>query len=98
VYELEFVTGSAQFVSRSERERRRWVKLSTAVVDGCLFCLGLVSNRGLKSKGHQTQELLTKSFDAPLDCLPQRRYADAGCDAEWIHELCRGEWGIESLI
>jgi len=34
----------------------------------------------------------------PLNCLPQRLYADAGYDADWIDEMCRGEWGIESVI
>jgi IS5 family transposase len=29
---------------------------------------------------------------------PQRLYADAGYDAEWIHEHCREQWGVESVI
>lgn len=95
---METSTASAHFVSRSGRERRRWVKLSTAVVCGCLFPIGLVADWGPTNDKCQAQELLTKSFDVPLDCLPQRLYADAGYDADWIHELCRGEWGVESLI
>jgi hypothetical protein len=29
---------------------------------------------------------------------PQRLYADGGYDAEWLHERCRGSWGVESVI
>jgi len=29
---------------------------------------------------------------------PARLYPDSGYDAEWIHEHCREEWGVESLI
>lgn len=95
---METTTASAHFVSRAGRERRRWVKLSTAVVCGSLFPIGLVADWGPTNDKCQAQELLTKSFDVPPDCLPQRLYADAGYDADWIHELCRGEWGIESMI
>lgn len=95
---METSTASAHFVSRSGRERRRWVKLSAAVVCGCLFPIGLVADWGPSNDKCQAEELLSKSFDGPLDCLPQKLYADAGYDADWIHELCREEWGIESLI
>ena len=29
---------------------------------------------------------------------PERLYADAGYDAEWIHRHCREDWGVESVI
>ena len=29
---------------------------------------------------------------------PARLYADAGYDAEWIHEHCRQQWGVQSVI
>ncbi len=95
---METSTASAHFVSRSGRERRRWVKLSVVVVCGCLFPLGLVADWGPTSDKCQAGDLLSKSFEVPLNCLPQRLYADAGYDADWIHERCRSQWGIESVI
>jgi hypothetical protein len=95
---MEATIASAHFVSHSGRERRRWVKLSSAVVCGSLFPIGLVADWGPTNDKCQAQKLLTKSFDMAPDCLPQRLYADAGYDADWIHELCRGERGIESMI
>lgn len=29
---------------------------------------------------------------------PQRLYADAGYDAEWVHTVCREDWQVESII
>ena len=30
--------------------------------------------------------------------LPATLSADAGYDAEWVHDQCRLEWGVESVI
>jgi len=30
--------------------------------------------------------------------LPAKLYADAGYDAEWVHDQCRLGWGAESVI
>jgi len=30
--------------------------------------------------------------------LPAKWYADAGYDAAWVHDQCRLEWGVESVI
>jgi hypothetical protein len=30
--------------------------------------------------------------------LPAKLYADAGYDAEWVHDQCRLDWGAESVI
>lgn len=38
---METSTASAHFVSRLGREHRRWVKLSSALVCGGLFLIGL---------------------------------------------------------
>lgn len=95
---METSNASAHFVSRSGRERRRWVKLSATVVCGCLFPMGLVATWGPTNDKCQARELLNKSFDVPPHCLPQRLYADAGYDADWIHHKCRSQWGIESVI
>lgn len=91
-------SSSAHFASRAGRTRRRWVKLSLAVVCGSLFPLGLVMDWGPSNDKCQAFALLEKSFEEPLPGPRPRLYADAGYDADWIHELCRGEWGVESII
>ena len=95
---METSTASAHYVSRAGRERRRWVKLSASVVCGCLFPVGLVASWGPGNDKCEAQELITKTLDVPPDLLPQRLYGDAGYDADWIHALCREEWGVESVI
>lgn len=95
---MESTIASAHFVSRSGRKRRRWVKLSAVVICGSLFPMGLVVDWGPGNDKCQAEKLLSKSFQGPLESLPQRLYGDAGYDAHWIHALCREEWGIESVI
>jgi hypothetical protein len=41
------------------------------------------------------RELLPKVRDA---IHPDLLYADAGYDAEWIHEFCNEQWGLYSVI
>jgi len=43
----------------------------------------------------QARGLLTQAQEV---ARPQRLYADAGYDAEWIHKQCREQWGVESVI
>jgi len=35
---------------------------------------------------------------ASATTLLAKLYADAGYDAEWVHDQCRLEWGVESAI
>ena len=95
---METTTASAHFTSRAGRQRRKWVKLSLAVVCGSLFPLGLVLDWGPGNDKCQAFELLQKSFDAADSYLPHRMYADAGYDADWIHGVCREVWGVQSII
>lgn len=95
---METSVASAHFTSRAGRERRRWVKLSVAVVCGSLFPVGLVLDWGPGSDKAQTAALLDKSLDRPAPELPQRLYADAGYDADWIHATARENWGVETVI
>jgi hypothetical protein len=95
---METTTASAHFTGRAGRQRRKWVKLSVAVVCGSLFTLGLVLDRGPGNDKCQAFELLQKSFEAADPHLPQRMYADAGYDADWIHGVCREVWGVQSII
>jgi len=95
---METSVASAHFVSRSGRQRRRWVKVSLVVVCGLLFPTGMVMGWGPSSDKSDAPEVLEKSFAVPLDALPQRLYGDAGYDADWIHAYCREEHGVEAII
>lgn len=95
---METSVASAHFVSRSGRQRRRWVKVSLVVVCGLLFPTGMVMGWGPSSDKSDAPALLEKSFAVPLDALPQRLYGDAGYDADWVHAWCREEHGVEAII
>jgi hypothetical protein len=92
---LEPTTASAHFQSRSGRTRRQWVKVSTIVLCGSLLPLSLVLGWGPGNDKSQAKELMTKAGQATL---PAKLYADAGYDAEWVHDQCRLDWGAESVI
>ncbi len=92
---LETTTASAHFQSRSGRRRRKWVKVSTIILCGSLLPVSLVLDWGPGNDKCQAGELLAKASEATL---PAKLYADAGYDAEWVHDQCRLEWGVESVI
>jgi hypothetical protein len=92
---LETTTASAHFQCRRGGQRRKWVKISTIVLCGSLLPLGLVMDWGSNNDKCQAKALIGKASQATL---PAKLYADAGYDAEWIHDQCRLEWGVESVI
>ncbi len=92
---LETTTASAHFQCRRGGQRRKWVKVSTVVLCGSLLPLGLVLDWGPNNDKCQARELLAKAQQA---AVPDRLYADAGYDAEWIHVQCREQWGVDSVI
>ena len=92
---LETTTASAHFQSRAGRTRRKWVKVSTIVLCGSLLPLSLVLGWGPGNDKSQAKELMAKASKATL---PATLYADAGYDAEWVHDQCRLDWGAESVI
>jgi len=92
---LETTTASAHFQSRAGRTRRKWVKVSTIVLCGSLLPLSLVLDWGPGNDKSQAGELMAKASKATL---PAKLYADAGYDAEWVHDQCRLDWGAESVI
>src|ERR1700720_2521174 len=92
---LETTTASAHFQCRRGGQRRKWVKISTVVLCGSLLPLGLVLGWGPTNDKCQARELIAKAQQA---AMPDKLYADAGYDAEWIHVQCREEWGVESVI
>jgi hypothetical protein len=92
---LETTTASAHFQCRRGGQRRRWVKISTVVLCGSLLPLGLVMDWGPTNDKCQAQALIAKAQTA---AVPDKLYADAGYDAEWIHVQCREQWGVQSVI
>jgi hypothetical protein len=92
---METTTASAHFQSRAGRIRRKWVKVSTIVLCGSLLPLSLVLDWGPGNDKRQAKELIAKASAATL---PAKLYADAGHDAEWVHDQCRLDWGAESVI
>jgi Transposase DDE domain len=88
-------TASEYFRSRSGKRPRQWVKVSVMVWCGTLMPLALVVDRGPSNDRIQVPALLAQ---AQQGAQPTRLYADAGYDAEWIHEECRTTWRVESVI
>ncbi len=92
---LARTTVSDYFTSRRGRKFRRWVKVAVVVVAGSLLPAALVVDLKPTHDCVQARSLLAQVQAANQ---PQRLYADAGYDAEWIHEHCREQWGVESVI
>jgi hypothetical protein len=92
---METTTASAHFNTRRGRSRRKWVKLSLVIFCGSLLPLALHLDWGPSNDKTQAAALLSQALG---NAVPSRLYADAGYDAEWIHQLCHEGWGIESVI
>jgi hypothetical protein len=98
---VEISGASAHFLSRTGRKRRRYVKISLSVLCGSLFPLAIVLDWGpRKNDLSQAPALLHKtlSLASASGRLPSKLYADAGYDADWVHEVCRKQWGVQSWI
>jgi hypothetical protein len=93
---LETSTASAHFVSRSKKERKKWVKLSVAVLTTSLLPLGAVLDWGPNNDKCQAWPLLQQSLSGAIK--PPKLYADAGYDAEWVHGVCREEFGVATTV
>jgi len=92
---LARTTVSDYFESRRGRKFRRWVKVAVVVVAGSLLPVALAIDLKPTHDCVQARSLL-KQTQAVVK--PAKLYADAGYDAEWIHEHCREQWGVESVI
>jgi Transposase DDE domain len=92
---LARTTVSDYFCSRRGRHFRRWVKVSVVVLCGSLLPLALHVDL---NPTHDTVHARSLLSQAKVVSQPQRLYADAGFDAEWIHQQCREQWGVESVI
>lgn len=95
---METGVASAHYLDRSGKKRSRYVKLSVSVVCASLLPLALVMDWGPNNDKGQAFELLNESFHAAGEHLPQKVFADAGYDADWVHGMCREVWGVKSYI
>jgi len=92
---LARTTVSDYFESRRGRKFRRWVKVAVVILAGSLLPVALAIDLKPTHDCAQARWLL-KQTQAVVK--PAKLYADAGYDAEWIHEHCREQWGVESVI
>lgn len=93
---LELTTASAYFRSRRGKGTvKKWVKVSVMIFCGSLLPLALEVSMGPRNDCTQVPSLLAQ---AQAVGQPQRLYADAGYDAEWVHRQCREQWQVESII
>ncbi len=88
---------SSYFVARQRKRRRRkrYVKLSLAVVVGPLVATSAVADWGPCNDKTELRQLLVQTHR----CVRVRElYGDKGYDAEWVHIWCREGAGIRSWI
>lgn len=88
---------STYFVARrrQRRQRKRYVKLSVSVIVGRLVAVSAVADWGPCNDKTELPELLMQTHQR---VRARELYADAGYDAEWVHEWCRDGAGIRSWI
>jgi hypothetical protein len=93
---LEVTGASAYFNTRRGQPGRKWVKLSLVVWCTTLLPLALHVGWGPSNDKVQAPELLAKARQVAV--VPERFYADAGYDADWVHRFCHQDWGTTSII
>jgi len=92
---VESTSASAYFSTRRGGKRKRYVKLSLGVTCGTLLPASLVLSWGPCNDKAVARPLLDKTR-AVLQ--PKTLFADAGYDAEWVHQYCRDDWQVTSWI
>lgn len=92
---LSRTTVSDYFRSRRGRRFRRWVKVGVVVLTGSLLPVAMAVDLQPTHDCVQARTLLAQTQAV---VQPAKLYADAGYDAEWIHEQCREQWGVASVI
>jgi hypothetical protein len=92
---IQTTSASAYFQTRSVRKKKKYVKLSLAILCGSLLPCGLVVSWGPRTDRTEAPEILEKAM---AKVRPKKLYADAGYDAEWVHAVCREHWNVQSFI
>lgn len=77
------------------RTMRKTVKVSLAVLCGWLLPTAVVVDIGSSSDLVQMPALMERIQQRTT---PVALLADAGYDAEWVHEVCREQWHVHSAI
>lgn len=92
---IETTSASAHYLTRSGKTRKKYVKVSVCIAVGSLLPAALVVSWGPYNDKREARPLLEKARQA---MRPGAMLADAGYDAEWVHEYCRDDWGVASVI
>lgn len=92
---FETTSASAHFQSKTGRKRSKFVKVSVCVMASTLIPSSVVLGWGPSNDKQDAPELLAKASNVNQ---PQVLYADAGYDADWVHQFCRETWSVESII
>lgn len=92
---IETTSASAHDLTRNGKMRKKYVKVSVCVAVGSLLPAALVVSWGPHNDKREARPLLEKTRRA---MQPATMLADAGYDAEWVHEYCRDDWGVASVI
>jgi hypothetical protein len=92
---LETTSASAHYSTRIGRKRKQYVKVSVTVLCGSLLATGMVVDWGPRNDKVEAAVLLERTA---AKVQPRQLFADAGYDAEWVHEYCRDHWGVQSFI
>jgi hypothetical protein len=92
---VESTSASAYFNTRRGRKQKRYVKLSLCVTCGTLLPASLVLSWGPCNDKAVAAPLLDKTRTV---LQPKTLFADAGYDAEWVHQYCREHWQVASWI
>ena len=92
---LETTSASAHYKARSGRKKKQYVKVSVSVTCSSMLRAGVVIDWGPRNDKAEARSLLNKTASA---ITPNRMFADAGYDAEWVHQFCREIWGVHSWI
>ncbi len=92
---VQIGSASVHYRARSGKVASRYVKVSLAVICGMLLPAAMVVSFG---PGVDMKEMPQILDQASRRVKPRAAYADRGYDAEWVHEYCREEWGVESWI
>lgn len=92
---LEATTATPYFEMRRGGQRKAYLKLSLLVALSGFLAVSAVASSGPSNDKQQLRPLLA-GLQARLTA--SEFLADAGYDAEWVHEWCRDRHGIASWI
>lgn len=92
---MQIGSASLHYRARSGKGASRYVKVSLAVICGLLLPAAMTVSFGPDVDIREMPHLLEQ---ARSRVKPRAAYADRGYDAEWVHEYCWEDWGVESWI